>query len=84
MSTTGDTSTLAEGERRSFIGTAGGGTYDDPASLQSALTDAAERAVKAGAVTKERGPVWYDVTRLEAEIANQHVKTFRVTITPQG
>ena len=71
------------GERRSFVGISSGGTPDDPASLHAALADAAEHAVRAGAVTKD-APVWYEISRLQVEMANQHVRTFSATITPSG
>ena len=71
------------GERRAFVGISPGGTPDDPASLHVALADAAERAVRAGAVTKD-APVWYEVSRLQVEMANQHVRTFVVHLTPSG
>lgn len=71
------------GERRSFVGVSRGGTPEEPASLEAALANAAAQAVRRGAVTKRR-PVWYEITSLRAEVANQHIKTFTVTITPQG
>ncbi len=70
------------GERRSFVGVSEGGTPDDPASLHVALLDAAKKAVVAKAVTGDGGPVWYEISRLQVQIANQHIRTFRATVTP--
>jgi hypothetical protein len=72
------------GQRTAFVGVSEGGTPDDPASLNAALVDAAEKAVKAGAVSKDNGPVWYEISRLQVEIANQHIRTFKATVTPSG
>jgi hypothetical protein len=68
------------GERRSFVGISRSADGED-ATLADALADAAGHAVRRGAVTPE-APLWYDLT-LQVEIANQHVKTFRATLTPR-
>lgn len=68
------------GERRAFVGVSRG-RPDDDATLEAAIADAARHTVENGAVTRE-APVWYDLT-LQVEIGNQHVKTFRATLTPR-
>lgn len=70
----------AEGERRAFVGMSRG-AEGDPASLNDALSNAAAAAVEGGAVTKDR-PAWYDIAGMQVEIANQHIRTFRVIVTP--
>jgi len=65
---------------RGFVGVSEG-TEDSPATLEEALASAAAEAVRAKVVTKRR-TVRYDVVKLEVEMANQHVKTFRVVVTP--
>jgi hypothetical protein len=67
---------------RGFVGVSDG-TPDSPATLDEALASAAAEAVRAGVVTRRR-TVRYDVVKLEVEIANQHVKTYRVVVTPSG
>lgn len=74
------------GERKSFVGesTPDG---DTPASLEQALLAAAESAVESRFVRKPAdgdatsGPLWFDVTGFQVEIANQHVRTMRVIVT---
>ncbi len=70
-------------ERRTFVGESLG-NENDPASLNDALKSAAAEAVEKGAVSREGGPVWYDIAGMQVEIANQHIKTFRVIVTPSG
>jgi hypothetical protein len=65
---------------RGFVGVSEG-TEDSPATLEEALASAAAEAVRAKVVTKRR-TVRYDVVRMEVEIANQHVRTYRVVLTP--
>lgn len=67
-------------EPRSFVGIDEGGTPDAPATLERALEDAAGHAVRKGFVTKD-DPVWFDVTGIQVELANQHIRTMRVTVT---
>lgn len=69
-------------ERRTFVGRSEG-TPDDPARLDEALQSAADDIVRAGIVSGDQ-PVWFSVTSLEVEMANQHVKTFRVGVTSGG
>ncbi len=69
-------------ERRSFVGISEAESETRPATLDEALYSAAEQAVRAGVVTKDGGPVWYDVASLQVEIANQHIRTFKVIVTP--
>lgn len=66
-------------EQRTFVGVSEG-TEGDPATLDEALLSAAEKIVREGLVQSER-PQWFTVTGLEVEISNQHVKTFKVSIT---
>jgi hypothetical protein len=68
---------------RAFVGESVEGTQDEPALLRQALESAAAAAVASGDVTPDRTVV-YDVIHMEVEIANQHVRTYRVIITPQG
>ena len=70
-------------ERRTFVGESRG-DETDPASLNDALKSAATEAVERGAVSREGGPVWYDIAGMQVEIANQHIRTFRVIVTPSG
>jgi hypothetical protein len=73
-------------ERKSFVGVSEG-NGEGPATLDEALFSAAEAAVGVGFVRppddvgEGGGPVWFTLSGLEVEIANQHVKTMRVTIT---
>ena len=68
------------GERRSFVGISRGEPGAD-ATLEAALQDAAEHTVRNEAVMAGK-PVWYDLA-LQVEIGNQHIKTFRATLTPR-
>ncbi len=54
----------------------------EPALLREALESAAAAAVDAGIVTPDRSVV-YDVVHMEVEMANQHVRAYRVIITPK-
>ena len=59
------------------------GTSSGPRDALGALADAAEQAVRANIVTPDRA-VWFKVTDVEVEIANQHVRTCRATLTGGG
>jgi hypothetical protein len=73
-------------EKRSFVGVSEA-DGDGPATLDEALFSAAEKAVGVGFVrqpdegTGEGGPVWFTLSGLQVEIANQHIKTMKATIT---
>jgi hypothetical protein len=69
-------------ERRTFVGRSDG-TRDDPAKLSEALQSAADQIVEAQLVSGDQ-TMWFDVTSLEVEIANQHVKTFKAGVTGRG
>lgn len=69
-------------ERRTFVGKSEG-TPDDPARLDEALQSAADDIVRAEIVSGDR-TMWFNVTSLEVEMSNQHVKTFRVGVTSGG
>lgn len=71
-------------ERRTFVGESEGYSKENPAKLSEALQSAADEAVAAGVVSQKGGPVWYDITGMQVEIANQHIKTYRVIVTPSG
>lgn len=69
-------------ERKSFVGVSVG-TRDNPARLGEALESAAAEAVKSQLVTPDRTE-WFSLSGVEVEIANQHVKTMKATITQGG
>jgi hypothetical protein len=69
------------GERRTFFGVSTG-TEEDPAKLSEALSSAAEAAIEAGLVSKERS-AWFDVVSVEVELANQHPRTMVVGVAQQ-
>jgi hypothetical protein len=59
------------------------GDSSDPATLDEALRSVAEQIVEHRVVTPDN-PVWFEITSLKVEIANQHVKTYVVGATQQG
>ncbi len=59
------------------------GEPDDPATLDEALRSVAQQIVSHGVVAPDN-PVWFEITSLKVEIANQHVKTYVVGATQQG
>jgi len=69
-------------EKRTFVGVsvASGG---ESAKLSEAFASAAEQAIEAGVIGE--GPdgttAWFEVTRLEVELGNQHPKTVKATVT---
>ena len=72
-------------EKRTFVGVsmASGG---QPAKLSEAFASAAEQAIEAGligGVDEDGKPItrWFEVTRLEVELGNQHPKTVKATVT---
>ena len=77
---------LPGSEKRTFVGESAA-DHDGPATLDHALFSAAEKAVNVKFVRPgveddpESGPRWFDVTGIQVEIANQHIKTMRVTVT---
>ena len=70
------------GEQRTFVGISEG-TDEDPATLDEALLSAAAKIVGEGVVTSGE-PRWFTVTSLEVEIGNQHVKTFKASVSGGG
>ena len=69
-------------ERRSFVGISTG-MHGNSATLDEALASAAEKIVNSELVTPEK-TVWFDLSGLEVEIGNQHVKTYKATLTEKG
>ncbi len=61
------------GEERTFIGVAVGDD-SDPAKLTDALRSAAAEAIAAGLVSADQS-VWFRITSIEVELANQHPRT---------
>jgi flavin-binding protein dodecin len=59
------------------------GASGDSATLDEALASAAAKVVGDRLVTPDQ-TVWFDIVSMQVEIANQHVRTYRVGITPQG
>ena len=66
-------------ERRTFVGISEG-SVSDPARLDEALSSAAAKIVGERIVSGE-DTLWFNVTSIEVEIANQHVKTCKVGVT---
>lgn len=66
-------------EQRTFVGESAG-FVESPATLDEALRSAAEKIVDEDLVSGD-DTLWFNVVGIEVEIANQHVKTFRVTVT---
>jgi hypothetical protein len=72
---------MDEGTIESFVGISPPeGVMDEPAVLHEAFEDAARQAV-----AKRHFNVAYEAhIEIETKETNQHVKTYRVTITPKG
>lgn len=54
----------------------------EPAKLSEAFASAAEQAIEAGLIDEGTGgrTAWFQVTKIEVELGNQHPKTVRVTV----
>jgi hypothetical protein len=72
-------------EKRTFVGVSVS-SGSDPAKLSEAFASAAEQAIEAGLIggTDDEGnPItrWFEVTKLEVELGNQHPRTVKATVT---
>lgn len=69
------------GEKRTFFGVSKA-VGDNPAELTEAFASAAGQAIAAGVIGEgpEGRTAWFEVTRLEVELGNQHPKTVKVTV----
>ena len=78
----GDEGLDSRGRRvEAFLGIAGEDNGMNP-TLENALLNAAEQAVHHRAVLPG-GPVYFDIVHMEAEIANQHIRAYKVIVTPK-
>ena len=70
-------------EKRTFVGVSEAIQGGEPAKLSEAFASAAEQAIEAGVigVGPDGATAWFEVTRLEVELGNQHPKTVKVTVT---
>ena len=72
---------LPGGEKKVYVGESEGDS-EYPATLDEALESAASKVVRDGLVSGDE-TAWFDITEMQVEIGNQHVKTYRVTVTPR-
>jgi hypothetical protein len=78
----GDEGLDSRGRRvQGFLGIAGEDNGMNP-TLENALLNAAEQAVRPGSVVAGK-PLYFDIVHMEAEIANQHIRTYKVIVTPK-
>jgi len=78
----GDEALDSRGRRiQGFLGVAGEANGMNP-TLENALLNAAEQAVHHGSVVAGK-PLYFDIVHMEAEIANQHIRTYKVIVTPK-
>lgn len=70
-------------EKRTFVGVSHAIQGGEPAKLSEAFASAAEQAIAAGVIGEGPGgkTAWFEVTKLEVELGNQHPKTVSVTVT---
>ena len=68
-------------EKRTFVGVSEA-AEGESAKLSEAFASAAGQAIAAGIIDEGQGgrTAWFEVTKLEVELGNQHPKTVKVTV----